>query len=123
MTKPPIDFYFDLISPFAYIGSTQIEALAARHGRSVTWRPVLLGVTVLKIMGMKPLPQYPLKGPYLARDMARLALLHLNDGVWAGERLLPEGWVATATAPLGPQPPAAAKQGYGRAIWLLGPIS
>lgn len=55
-----------------------------------------------------------------ARDMARLALLHLNDGVWAGERLLPEGWVAAATTPLGPQPPAAAKQGYGRAIWLLG---
>lgn len=55
-----------------------------------------------------------------ARDMARLALLHLNDGLWAGERLLPEGWVVTATTPLGPQPPAAAKQGYGRAIWLLG---
>ena len=73
MTKPSIDFYFDLISPFAYIGSTQIEALAARHGRIVTWKPVLLGVTVLKIMGMKPLPQYPLKGPYLAHDMARLA--------------------------------------------------
>jgi CubicO group peptidase (beta-lactamase class C family) len=58
-----------------------------------------------------------------ARDLARLALLHLNDGVWAGERLLPEGWVATATTPLGPQPPAAAKQGYGRAIWLLGPAA
>lgn len=55
-----------------------------------------------------------------ARDLGRLALLHLNDGVWAGERLLPEGWVAAATTPLGPQPPAAAKQGYGRAIWLLG---
>jgi CubicO group peptidase (beta-lactamase class C family) len=55
-----------------------------------------------------------------ARDLARLALLHLNDGVWNGERLLPEGWVRAATSPLGPQPPAQAKQGYGRAIWLLG---
>jgi CubicO group peptidase (beta-lactamase class C family) len=55
-----------------------------------------------------------------ARDMARLALLHLNDGVWNGERLLPEGWVKAATTPLGPQPPAQAMQGYGRAIWLLG---
>lgn len=56
-----------------------------------------------------------------ARDLARLALLHLNDGVWNGERLLPEGWVKQATTPLAPQPPAARGEGYGRGIWLLGP--
>lgn len=55
-----------------------------------------------------------------ARDLARLALLHLNDGVWQGERLLPEGWVKDATTPIGPQPDRAAQEGYGRAIWLLG---
>jgi CubicO group peptidase (beta-lactamase class C family) len=55
-----------------------------------------------------------------ARDMARLALLHLNDGVLNGRRLLPEGWVREATTAVGPQPPAA-RGGYGRAIWLAGP--
>lgn len=55
-----------------------------------------------------------------ARDLARLALLHLNDGKWNGERLLPEGWVAEAVTPRGPQPQDARQQGYGRAIWLLG---
>ena len=73
MNKPPIAFYFDLLSPFGYIASTQIDALAARYGRSVDWRPVLVGVTVMKVMGMKPLGEYPLKGPYLIRDMERLA--------------------------------------------------
>jgi CubicO group peptidase (beta-lactamase class C family) len=58
-----------------------------------------------------------------ARDLARLALLHLNDGVWGGERLLPEGWVKAATTPSGPQPPAERGEGYGRAIWLPGPAS
>jgi CubicO group peptidase (beta-lactamase class C family) len=56
-----------------------------------------------------------------ARDLARLALLHLNDGRVGGTRLLPEGWVRDATTPLGPQPADERRQGYGRAIWLLGP--
>lgn len=55
-----------------------------------------------------------------ARDLARLALLHLNDGVWQGQRLLPEGWVKEATTPVGPQPDPARGMCYGRAIWLLG---
>ena len=68
-----IEFYFDPISPFAYLGSIQIERLAARLDRSVEWKPVLIGVTILKVMGLKPLPETPLKGPYLKHDAIRLA--------------------------------------------------
>ena len=39
-----IDFYFDFSSPYGFIASEKIEALAARHGREVDWHPVLLGV-------------------------------------------------------------------------------
>jgi 2-hydroxychromene-2-carboxylate isomerase len=70
---PPIEFYFDPISPFAYLGSIEIERLAARLGREVDWKPVLIGVTILKVMGLKPLPETPLKGPYLKHDVVRLA--------------------------------------------------
>jgi 2-hydroxychromene-2-carboxylate isomerase len=68
-----IEFYFDPISPFAYLGSIQIERAAARLGRNVEWKPVLIGVTILKVMGLKPLPETPLKGPYLKYDAVRLA--------------------------------------------------
>ena len=68
-----IEFYFDPISPFAYLGSVQIERLAARLNRQVVWKPVLIGVTILKVMGLKSLPETPLKGPYLKHDAVRLA--------------------------------------------------
>ena len=70
-----IAFYFDLVSPYGYLGIGPIERVAAAHGRSVDWCPVLIGITILKIMGMKPLPQTPIKGPYLHTDAIRLARL------------------------------------------------
>jgi len=70
-----IDFYFDFSSPYGYIGSTKIERLAARHGRGVTWRPMLLGAA-FKATGMAPLPQIPLKGDYAKRDFERSAKFH-----------------------------------------------
>ena len=71
----PIEFYFDLISPYGYLASTRIEAIAARYGRAVDWKPVLLGITVMKVMGLPPLPQTPLKKDYVARDVPRMARL------------------------------------------------
>ena len=77
MTTPaPLHFYFDFISPFGYFASLRIDALAARHGRRVLWHPMLLGVSVMKVMGLKPLLDTPLKGPYTARDVRRYARLH-----------------------------------------------
>jgi 2-hydroxychromene-2-carboxylate isomerase len=68
----PIDFYFDFSSPYGYIASCKIDGLAAKHGRRVNWRPVLLGV-VFKTTGSAPLPTLPLKGPYSVRDFVRTA--------------------------------------------------
>jgi len=52
-----------------------------------------------------------------ARDLARLGMLYLNDGVWQGERLLPEDWRDYVTRASGPQPDGAF--GYGATFWLL----
>ena len=70
--KPAIDFYFDFSSPYGYLASTRINALAARHLRRVTWRPILLG-PMFKAAGTAPLVGVPLKGPYSIRDFLRTA--------------------------------------------------
>ena len=54
-----------------------------------------------------------------ARDLARLGQFWLQDGVWEGQRLLPEGWMGYMTSPSGPQPPSG--PGYGATLWLFGP--
>ena len=71
----PIDFYFDFSSPYGYLASRRIEALASQHGRSVAWHPILLGV-IFKETGGVPLTQVPLKGDYSRRDMLRSARFH-----------------------------------------------
>ena len=50
--------------------------MAARHGRTVNWRPVLIGITIMKIMGIKPLTETPLKSDYLRHDASRMAKIY-----------------------------------------------
>ncbi|MDD5036833.1 MAG: 2-hydroxychromene-2-carboxylate isomerase [Methylococcaceae bacterium] len=68
-----IDFYFDFLSPYAYLASRRIEAIAKKHGRRVQWHPFRLGIAVVKVMGLRPVMETPLKGPYAMLDVQRLA--------------------------------------------------
>jgi CubicO group peptidase (beta-lactamase class C family) len=49
-----------------------------------------------------------------ARNWARIGLLYLNDGVWNGERLLPEGFVRFVSTPA----PAWRDSTYGGMVWV-----
>lgn len=49
-----------------------------------------------------------------ARDYARFGLLYLNDGIWKGQRILPEGWVDYTGEPMAQAP----KGMYGAHFWL-----
>lgn len=70
--KPAIDFYFDFSSPYSYIASEWIEAVAARHGRAVNWHAILLGAT-FQVAGLQSPVSYPMKREYSIRDFARSA--------------------------------------------------
>ena len=68
----PIEFYFDFSSPYGYLAAKRIDEVAAKHGRSVTWRPHLIGA-VFPTTGSKPLLDIPLKGDYARIDLPRTA--------------------------------------------------
>jgi CubicO group peptidase (beta-lactamase class C family) len=48
------------------------------------------------------------------RDWARLGLLYLRDGLWEGERILPETWAEFVSTPA----PGDESRGYGGLFWL-----
>jgi 2-hydroxychromene-2-carboxylate isomerase len=74
MSSPVIEYWFDFGSSYAYFASFEIEALAARHGRTVAWRPFMLG-TAFDITGARGLSKTPLKRDYALHDWARISRL------------------------------------------------
>jgi len=70
--RPPIDFFFDFSSPYSYIANEWIDALAARHGRTVRRQAILLGVT-FQAAELKSPVAHPIKREYSLRDFARSA--------------------------------------------------
>lgn len=52
---PEIDFWFDFHSPWCYLASTRIGAIARTHDAMLRWRPVHLANLVAAIDGRQPL--------------------------------------------------------------------
>ena len=72
--SPMIDFYLDFTSPYAYLASTQVGPLAARHNHELVWRPFLIGAT-FGITGRKAPVEHPLLREYMYHDVLRTARL------------------------------------------------
>jgi len=51
-----------------------------------------------------------------ARNWARIGLLYLQDGMWQGQRILPEGWAKFVSTPA----PAWTRPEYGGLFWING---
>ena len=70
-----VEFFYDIVSTYSYLASTQIEALADRTGATFVWRPFLLG-GVFKATGNAPPASLPARGLYLMTDVQRWCRLY-----------------------------------------------
>ena len=98
----PLEFWFDFSSPYGFLASERIEALAARHGRTVDWHPMLLGVA-FKQTGTQPLTRFRSRATTRGTIFARTARFH---GI---EFRMPTRF------PIPSQAPAASSRGQRRA--------
>ncbi len=67
-----LEFFYDFVSPYSYLASRRVEAIAARTGATLRWRPFLLG-GVLKATNNKAPAETPAKYAHLKIDCARWA--------------------------------------------------
>jgi len=91
----------DSVGDATLLASVVDAAMRAHHGRDWPWATLFdpLGVATATIE--RDLLDHPLGGTHFwatPDDYARLGLFILSDGCWAGQRYLPEGWLAASTA-------------------------
>jgi 2-hydroxychromene-2-carboxylate isomerase len=81
-----IEFWYDFSSPFSYLASCQIEAVAERAGAKLEWKPMLLGA-VFKDIGGPNVPLLAMSEPkrlYMGRDLE----------AWASALGIPFQWTS-----------------------------
>jgi 2-hydroxychromene-2-carboxylate isomerase len=77
MNDPYIEYWFDFASPYSYLSTLRIEALARERGVRVAWRPLLLG-PIFRSAGWdsSPFLQQPVKFAWMWTDLARQCARH-----------------------------------------------
>jgi 2-hydroxychromene-2-carboxylate isomerase len=77
MAGKVVDFYFDFISPYGFFAMKEVDDFARQHGCRFVWHPMLLGVSILKVMKLPPVPERPMMGDYhLKHAIPRYARRH-----------------------------------------------
>jgi 2-hydroxychromene-2-carboxylate isomerase len=113
-----LQYHFDIVCPFAYLGSTQVESLCESHSATLSWHPVLLG-GILKSIGTDPLFTVKLPAAKIRHnilDMQRWADLY---GVpFSMHPRHPVRTVMTQRALVAAGSPAALVHGLYRAYWV-----
>jgi len=69
-----VDFYFDYLSPYAYLASREVPGLCVRHGLELRFRPVLFA-GLLNYWGQRGPAEIPPKATHTIKECMRYALL------------------------------------------------
>ncbi|MDW4497117.1 2-hydroxychromene-2-carboxylate isomerase [Sulfitobacter sp. D35] len=68
-----IDLYFATLSPYAYLAGTRAEAVAEKHGATITYKPVDIMALFARTGGTPPKDRHPNRIEYRAQDLVRKA--------------------------------------------------
>ncbi len=82
-----IDYYVFPLSPYCYLAGARLEAMAAKYGARVVYKPVLLMELFDETGGVRPAKRHPSRMAYRGQELARWAAhtglpLNLKPAYW-----------------------------------------
>ncbi len=66
-----IDYYFTTLSPWAYLCGARVEEIAAKHGASLTYKPLDIGQLFGRTGGTLPKDRHPSRMEYRMQELLR----------------------------------------------------
>ena len=66
-----IDYFFSTLSPYAYLAGTRLEAVAAKHGATITYKPLDVVALFGRTGGVPPKERHPSRQELRAQELTR----------------------------------------------------
>ena len=116
-----IDYFFSTLSPFTYLSGKSVDALATRHGASLTYKPLDIMTLFSRTGGIPPKDRHPSRQAYRLQDMERRAKvvglpLNLKPAFWPTNSA-PSSYAIIAAQAAGGGDLGGLIHSFGRAVW------
>lgn len=117
-----IDYYFTVLSPWAFFGGKRFAQIADKHGVSVTFKPVDIGQLFTRTGGQLPKDRHPSRMEYRMQELKRWAKalnmpINLNPAHWPTNGA-PASYAIIAAHNAGAGDVAALVDALMRSIWM-----
>jgi 2-hydroxychromene-2-carboxylate isomerase len=66
-----IDYFLATLSPYTYLAGTRLEAIAARHGATIAYKPLNALALFARTGGLPPAQRHPSRQEYRAQELLR----------------------------------------------------
>lgn len=116
-----IDYFLFPLSPFCYLAGLKLEAIAARHGAKIVYKPVQL-FRIFEVVGTPQVKdRHPSRQAYRLQDIARVARMeglavNLRPAFWPTNPAPASAAILSAQA-AGGGDLGGLVHGFGRAVW------
>lgn len=119
---PHIDYYFAVHSPWSYLAGRRLDEIAAKHGASVTYKPLDIAQLFDRTGGTRRENRVPARLEYGAQNLKRwserLGVPMLGSPLFRGANMAPASYAIIAAQLAGGGDLAGLVDGFMSAIWV-----
>lgn len=116
-----IDYFLTTLSPFVYLAGQRLEAIAARHGATITYKPLDTSALFPRTGGKVRAERHPARNAYRDQDLRRQAKklgVPVNlQPMFFPTNPAPSAYAVIAAQKVGGGDLAGLVAGFARAVW------